>query len=409
MSAAIDIKISPENLIFWANMEDWSEGTSVAPTEHTLTGASATVAREGTTIKQGTYSAAVTRAGADATLYHDFPDYADYVGRKMTFGCWVYATVASRARIAISDGVSSDATSSLHSGVAGWEFLTCTLNVATTATRIRVEMRVITGNTTAYFDGGILVEGDTAITVITSIADVAKMIPATQYRGQTFKIARRMGTKVLNMQPESATWKIEGMVVATTLATARTNLDTLNEIINSQRIKPSGDREFKDLYLLDDRFVRGIVQSTDKENRAVMRVREFDFKFIIPDPFEYFVQKTRHKETLAASPTTFTVTNNGNAFSRLLITILNNTSTISSLTFENLTTGQNWSYTGSLLTSDLLVVDTDELTVTNDGTEDPANFSGDAELYLLPGDNEIKVTGLVSGTVKIDFFDRWYL
>ena len=24
-------------------------------------------------------------------------------------------------------------------------------------------------------------------------------------------------------------------------------------------------------------------------------------------------------------------------------------------------------------------------------------------------DNEIKVTGLVSGTVKIDFFDRWYL
>ena len=86
-----DIKISPENLLSWSNFEDWVNGTSVAPTEHTLTGASAAVAREATTIKEGIYSAKVTRSGADVVLFHDLSSFSDFKGRKVTLGCWVWA------------------------------------------------------------------------------------------------------------------------------------------------------------------------------------------------------------------------------------------------------------------------------------------------------------------------------
>lgn len=407
--ANVDIKICGENLIFWGNMEDWDAGASAAPTEHTLSGAGASVAREATTIKQGTYSAAVTRSGADTTLYHDFPDYDDYLGRKMTFECWVYATVASRGRIAINDGVGTTA-SSYHTGAAGWEKLSVTRNIDSSATQVRLEHHVNTGNTTAYFDGGILVEGPTGITVLTSIADIGRFTPSTRYRGPEFTLARRQGVKVPTMQPESVTMKIEGMIVATTAATTRTNTDTLNNILNSQRTKPNGDREKKDLYLWDDRFVRGFLNSSGKDNLSALKVKEFDLNFIIPDPFEYFVQKLRSKQTISATPTTFTVTVNGNAISLPKITITNSSSNISSFTIQNLTTGQALSYTGTLITGDDLILDSDNSSVTNDGTDDVANATGDiSTLYLLPGANEIKVTGLVSGTVKVDFFDRWYL
>ena len=64
--ANVTIKISPENQVGdWGNMEDWAAGDAVAPTGWTLTGASAAVAKEATIIKQGTFSAKVTRSGTD--------------------------------------------------------------------------------------------------------------------------------------------------------------------------------------------------------------------------------------------------------------------------------------------------------------------------------------------------------
>ena len=54
-----DLKLSPANILKWSHMEDWVSGASSAPTEHTLSGAGASIARESTTVKSGTYSAAV--------------------------------------------------------------------------------------------------------------------------------------------------------------------------------------------------------------------------------------------------------------------------------------------------------------------------------------------------------------
>ena len=405
--AAIDIKVSPENLLDWSGMEDWDAGASAAPTEHVLSGASATIAREATIIKVGTYSAAVTRSGTNCMLYHDLPTYANYKGRKVTFGCWAYATVASRVRISINDGVGST-TSSLHSGVAGWEFLTVTRNIDSSATQIRVQMEVITGNTTGYFDNGILCEGDTTYIILTDISDVGNIATSNKYSGQSYKIARRIGSKVPSYEIESKTIQVEGMVTGATPTAMRTNHDALQKILNSFRVKANDDQEMRDLYLFDDRFWRGYLSGNEPKNRAAVKVRDYALRFIIPTPFERSVNKYRSKQTISSSPTTFTVSVVGNAITFPFISVLNSGSNISSLTIQNLTTGQTFAYTGSIVTAESLEVDCDLLVIENNNVEDMANHTGDLDMFLMPGDNQIKITGLAAGTVKVDWFDRWF-
>lgn len=405
--ANVDIKITGENLLLFSNFEDWENGASSAPTEHTLSGASASVARNSSIVKQGTYSAAVTRSGADATLYYDFPEYADYVNRKMTFGCWVYATVASRARIAISDGVGST-NSSYHTGGSSWEYLEVTHDIDPSATRIRVEMHVNTGNTTAYFDGGVLVDGDDTGLVLSDVSAVARWTPSNRYRGQEFRVARRTGVKIPNMFIESKTIRIEGDIATTDSTTSRTYLDSLNRAVNTERFKPNSDRQPKDLYLFDDRFVRGFPSGFSPEISAALRKIDFTYDFAIPDPFFWYVQLLRSSNAIAASPTSFEVTVNGNAFTRPKFTITNSGSNVTSIIVANLTTNQSFSYTGSVATAGVLEVDCEEIDVEIDDVDDMANASGDLEMILVPGVNKIKVTGLVSATCKVDWRDKWY-
>lgn len=406
MAISADIKISPENLLPWSNMEDWDNGVSSAPTEHTLSGAGASVARESTTIKIGTYSAAVTRAGADTALYYNLPSYADYLGRKMTFGAWVYATVASRARLSISDGVGST-NSSYHTGGSSWEYLTVTRNIDPSATRIRSEMQVNTGNTTAYFDGGILCEGDTTLVILTDYADIGQWTESNRYVSQEFKVARRVGIKMPLTQIESKSINVECMVTGSTVQATRDNFDTLQEIINSFRTKANSDVELRDLYIYNDRLIKCHLKGTDPSNLAALRIKRMTLNFVAPEPFYQFVNKSRKKQTISGTPTTFTVSVLGNAFSRPFFTITNSSSNITSLTIENLTSGQTFSFSGTIVTNQNLEVDCDLFVVENNDVDAVSSFTGDLDTILLPGDNEIKVTGLVSGTVKVDWFDRY--
>lgn len=402
----IDIKISNQNLLEWSSMEDWVNGTSVAPTQHTLSGASATVARESTIIKTGTYSAKVSRVGADTTLYHDHADFADYQGRKVTFGCWVYATVASRARIGISDGVGST-NSSYHSGATGWEFLTVTRNMDIASTRMRVEMQINTGNTTAYFDNGVLCQGDSSLIILADYMDIGTWKTTNRYIDQSYTVPRREGSKIKNMQLESKSLSASGMVVGTTPTSKRTNFDTITKALNSFVKKPNGDIELKNLYFYDDRYYKCYVDALDPEEKAAARIADLRLRFTIPEPFMWAINKTRVNQALAGT-TTFTVTNGGSAISRPIITVTNDSSNITSVIVENLTTGQKVSYAGTLLTGDDLVIDTDNLTVKNDGTDDLGNVTNEIGIVLWPGANEIKVTGVVSGDIDFDWFDRWY-
>lgn len=400
-----DIKISPDNLLLWSDFEDWESGASLPPTEHNLSGTGATIARESTTVKRGTYSAAVTRVGNDVTLYHDYSAYADYKGRKMTFSCWVYATVASRARISISDGVGSS-NSSYHSGAAGWERLTVTRDIDASATRIRVEMQINTGNTTAYFDGGLLCEGDSDYTDLNNY--IEEWVPAKKYRTQTYKIARRDGLKMPNTTIESQTIKLKGNVVDNSLTVARSTFDGVIKGINSIRYKPNGDREPKNLYLFEDRFIKCFLDDFNNEYQGALKIMKFDARFSAPEPFHQYINKLRKAQSISSSPTSFTVTVNGNAYTKPQIKITAGAGSITTLTIQNLTTGQLFSYTGTITAGNSLIVDTDQQTVLNNGIDDLTSFTGDLDLILLPGDNAFKFTGTTGGAVRVDWFDRWY-
>lgn len=137
--------------------ETWSDG-------QTATGwyGGATLYREATIIKSGTYSARVTRAGANTWVVQDIQNaggrnLAYWKGKTVTLGMWVYATVANRARITLWDGAAG--TSAQHSGVTGWEFLTTTHTITSGATMVIASFGVYNGDTSAYFDDAVMVEG----------------------------------------------------------------------------------------------------------------------------------------------------------------------------------------------------------------------------------------------------------
>ena len=129
------------------------------PDGWTLIGGGATVSRSSTQAKIGTYSALLTRNGPDCHIYQAYSGYAAYAGRTVTLGCWAYATEDSSVSIGLGDG-SGSSSADTHTGVAGWEWLTASLTVDASPTYLRSYLEVFDGDTSAYFDGAILVEGD---------------------------------------------------------------------------------------------------------------------------------------------------------------------------------------------------------------------------------------------------------
>jgi hypothetical protein len=163
-----DGTVNPTNLLSNGDFESWSAGAAAAPDGWTLSGAGASVAKNTTAayLKIGTASVTVTRAGTDCFLYLETHKSSlnniGYIkGRVLTLGCWVYASVAGRARIGIVDSVGATY-SSYHTGDSTFQWLTVTRTIDASATGVSSYLQVDTGNTTAAFDGAICVEGSSA-------------------------------------------------------------------------------------------------------------------------------------------------------------------------------------------------------------------------------------------------------
>jgi hypothetical protein len=112
------------------------------------------IAQSTTQVKYGSYSLAVTRAGADAGAYQFVTPV--YAGKEVTVGCWVWCSVANTARMSAYDNVASHTFSAYHTGSSTWEFLTITKTINPAAAQIAIQCNVNTNDTTAYFDGAIL-------------------------------------------------------------------------------------------------------------------------------------------------------------------------------------------------------------------------------------------------------------
>lgn len=134
----------------------------LAPTDWTLVGSGATVAREEGTINAGTYSGKLTRASASPTnIYQDvIAAIGNPEGKSYTFKARVYATAPNTARIGIATDATGSANSAFHSGTPGWEWLTVSATIGGGASYLSAVCSIAQNSSSAYFDDLIVVEGD---------------------------------------------------------------------------------------------------------------------------------------------------------------------------------------------------------------------------------------------------------
>ena len=141
-----------------SSFEKWnSYDTSgiLVPDNWVVAGVSATATRSTTQIFSGSYSVALLRSGADATLTQTIGTLNNGVDSLasdvVTISGMVWASVASRARLSISDGVTTTNTD-YHTGGSTWEELSTEVTIGAAPTTLTIAAQVNTGDTTAYFD-----------------------------------------------------------------------------------------------------------------------------------------------------------------------------------------------------------------------------------------------------------------
>lgn len=122
-------------------------------------GCGGTISQNTTNVKDSPFSASLTRSTADCRLRRLLGGINYYRGRTFSFGAWVRATVADRARIAIGDN-SGDSYSAYHTGSSNWEFLTVIREFGGRASNFNVSLVIEDGSTTAQINTAILVEGE---------------------------------------------------------------------------------------------------------------------------------------------------------------------------------------------------------------------------------------------------------
>ena len=140
---------------FFAN-RSYNSSDALVPDFWTLAGSGASIAYSTTQAWKGASSLAITRAGTDCTVSQTV-DHALNTGvgddslRGETVGmiARVWSAVASQVRLRITDGVDTT-NSSYHTGGSGWEELSVSHTVSSTATTLTFSVRVETSNTVAY-------------------------------------------------------------------------------------------------------------------------------------------------------------------------------------------------------------------------------------------------------------------
>lgn len=196
------------NLLSNSQFDAWGAGASAAPSSWVLAGSGGTVARA-TTVPRGYYGATITRSGADTTLTQTLGRiYTQLAGQSMTFSSYVRATVASRARIGISDGLTTTY-SSYHTGGGGDELLSVSKTLAAGATSLSVILSVDTNDTSATFSNAVAQEGSSVDPNLTTTGD-----QSWEMRETTAARVRSIGDQVVIELP-SATSRGSQIVVST--------------------------------------------------------------------------------------------------------------------------------------------------------------------------------------------------
>lgn len=174
------------------------------------------------------------------------------------------------------------------------------------------------------------------------------------------------------------------------------------------------------VYLFDDRYYNAYAAnfSYSYVPGSAMLVAVFGIEFMCDDPFGYAETApgaTVRSLTSGDTPIDvtngiyreeFTLTNNGNEFVYLKVTVLAGASQLTNCVVRNQTISHLWQYNGIVSATKSLIVDSVTFNVTNDGVKDLANWSG-SFIWLEPGSNTIQIEGSVPATYTFEYQERY--
>ncbi len=404
MTMAKLMRISPENLIAdWGFCEDWSAGNSSAPGNWFMTGTAGSVARETTNIKYGLYSMKITAgsSGVYAAELRYGGSYLDYQGRTLSFGMWVKCSSASKARIYIDDGVNKTY-SSYHTGDGTFQFLSVTVQIAATNTKINFGAEVAANAVVAYFDGGVAVEGEYIFTDLQS-SNIYVMSdgisPSFKNSVSSSDLARREGIFISNVKLGEKALTMSVQLWGSSFVEARQYYDSIvRAVIEGQ----------KDLYFADDRILKVFCSGISKiKYQADFMAWFCDLTFIAGKPYEQYIGRLRSKQSVTATPKTFSIPYLGNFKTRPIVNVIAAGTTITSFSLQNYTTGQVMSFSGSIPPNCTLMIDCEAQTITNNGVDSPQYFGGQFLMLAANATNFFNFAGTTPCTIQVDYYNRW--
>lgn len=402
MAADLAFQISPENLIVdFGNFESWSSGDSSAPDGWKVTGTAGSIAKESTEIKFGNYSMKIISGASGSYASEYWLDYrliSKYRGKTLTFGCWVKCSTASKARVYIDSGSASY--SSYHTGGGSWEFLSVTVQVSTSALAIKFGCIVASATITAYFDTSMVCEGEFLNTEFRGNNIYVRerdWDASVNYSIGSFTIPRKQGSQVYDSVLKDGKLRLKVQIQSSSYITSRGIYDDIVRAVSDGN---------KDLKFSDDRFIQGKLSGLGQlELQAGGRVYTFDISFTLPMPVYKFLGMIRSRHFFIASPTSFTIAPIGSLkCSPRFNFVPASGTTITSVTLDNYTTGERFSYNTSFGSGNTLLIDSDNLEVSVGGIDGASYFVGDF-MKMVPGStNNFVYTGAVGLTLFVDYF-----
>jgi phage-related protein len=299
----------------------------------------------------------------------------------------------------LSDGVS---TATAHAdGLNAYSFVTTPpFKVDYSATKIQVDLQGFTGDTSLW-DGGVLCEGQDLFTNLDENVAISQYQPSLTMKQDQYEIAQREGSYVPDSHLSARGVRIAGAIYGTDVVSCRTHFDNVMKSIIAWQTD-----EKRNLYLYEDRVAEVFLKKFDWSYKNGLKDIDFTLSMVIPDSTTRSIGKYRAKQTISGTITEFNVSYKGNALSLPVISfIADQGAAITTCTLENLTTGENFAYTGTVPTNVALDIDCDEGTVLNNGLDKIGQWSGDF-LGLVRGTNYFRFSGS-NCTIRVDYFERW--
>lgn len=186
-----------------------------------------------------------------------------------------------------------------------------------------------------------------------------------------------------------STLELRGFVKNTSAALLTAYLDTIKKALRVSE----GDLDITDSAGTVKRYIAtcdNFEEMFADRERYHLTLCPFKIRFKCLTPFGKARNYTTSSLSITASPTTQTVVNTGTYKAEPVITLVfDAASSVTAVTLQNTTTGEQITYTGSISAADVLVFDSEQKQVTKNGTA--VDFTG-AFPTLEPNSNAVKIT-----------------